>query len=174
MNARRSVLTLGLIAGLLSAPRTLAGTEPFAKVPDSCPVTAVHGPWFVPPAPYPAAPPSGTVWIGSDSLWVMAKADGVWRGIGRPTSQGLAYRNKQFWWRPGYHGPSEPTPALHVRGRRLGGPAAEIQVGPATNAHDESFGGWTMLVMPEIPQGCWELTGQYGDDRVSLVVWVEE
>ena len=95
MNARRPLLTLGLIAGLLSAP-TLAGTEPFAKIPDGCPVTAVHGPWFVPPAPYPAAPPSGTVWIGSDSLWVMAKADGVWRGIGRPTSQGPAYRNKQF------------------------------------------------------------------------------
>jgi hypothetical protein len=31
-----------------------------------------------------------------------------------------------------------------------------------------------MLVMPEIPGGCWELTGQYERDRVSVVVWVPE
>jgi hypothetical protein len=173
--SRRSIfhaLLLGLCVELgMPAHTSLAGTTP-SEVPESCPVTARLQPGFVPPHPYPAVAPYGTVWIGSHKLWVMASADGVWEGIGRDTPEGPVYRNKQFWWRPGYHGPSEPVPPLQVTGRPLDTDAAPIVVGRATNAHHPDFGGWTMLVMPEIPRGCWELTGRYGSERVTLVVWV--
>jgi hypothetical protein len=143
------------------------------EAPASCPVT-VADPSFVPPAPYPALPPYGQIWIGTPSLWVASSADGIWRGIRRSAANGPATANKQFWWRPGYHGPSEPVPRLVVTGRRLDAEAPSITVGPATNAHHHDFGGWTMLVMPELPAGCWELTGEYARDRVSFVVWVPE
>lgn len=142
-------------------------------VPAACPVTRAD-PSFMPPAPYPALAPYGRVWIGTSALWVSASADGVWRGIRRETVNGPTVANKQFWWRAGYFGPSEPAPRLVVTGRRLDAVSAPITVGPATNAYHRDFGGWTMLVSPEIPSGCWELTGEYGSDRVSFVVWAPE
>jgi hypothetical protein len=172
---RRWVLTalsLVVAGALFRAIPASAASLPPEEVPATCPVSVRHSPPFVPPHPYPANAPYGAAWIGTDRLWVVTDASGVWQGIGRETSNGPVYRNKQFWWRPGYHGPSEPVPALLVTGRRLDADAAPLVVGPATNAHVPDFGGWTMLVMPEIPGGCWELTGQYGREQVRLVVWV--
>ena len=37
-----------------------------------------------------------------------------------------------------------------------------------TNAYVPEWGGWTMLIMLELPTlGCWEVTGSYGGDSVN-------
>jgi hypothetical protein len=172
-HVRACALALLCISAESTSPGGLPLSAASPEAPASCPVTMAD-PTFVPPAPYPAQAPYGQIWIGTSSLWVAASADGIWRGIRRDTANGPAVANKQFWWRPGYEGSTEPVPQLVVTGLRLDAAAPPITVGPATNAHHRDFGGWTMLVAPEIPAGCWELTGQYARDRVSFVVWVPE
>ncbi|MGH2436742.1 MAG: hypothetical protein ACRDFA_07095 [bacterium] len=143
-------------------------------VPDSCPVTVPSDPLFSPPAPYPVqAPSAGRFWYGTVGLWTMLKADGVWSGV--PPTEGYrrGYRDKVFWWRPGYDGRTEQRPKLTVSGKRLDGDAPRLFVSAATNAHVEDFGGWTMLTALDIPTtGCWELTGSYLAETLTFVVWV--
>jgi hypothetical protein len=83
------------------------------------------------------------------------------------------YRDKLFWWRQGYNGATEQRPELLVSGRRLDGEPGSPKVSKATNAHDESFGGWAMLVGVEFPSsGCWEVKGEYKGQTLSFVVRV--
>jgi hypothetical protein len=103
----------------------------------------------------------------------MLPKDGVWRGV--PPDQGYrkGYRNKLFWWRPGYDGSVEQQPTLVVDGWRLDGEAPPLHIGKATNAYADDLGGWAMLVAPDIPTvGCWELTGNYAGQELTFVVWV--
>jgi hypothetical protein len=163
---------VGVRVGAVHAPALHSS----AQVPDWCPVTlAPETPW-VPPAPYPAqAPGADRFWFGDDALWTMPRRDGTWRGIPPDLGFGRGYRDKSFWWRAGYHGPSEPVPWLTVTGRRLDRDAPLYHPDAATNAHHVDFGGWAMLVGLDIPtSGCWELTGRYGNASVTYVVWVVE
>ena len=62
-------------------------------------------------------------------------------------------------------------PGLSVTARRIDGDAPVVHVADATNAKLQS--GWAMLLMLEIPtSGCWEITGNYRADSLSMVVWV--
>lgn len=172
----RLLLPALMLAGVSVAPhdseRALAQTAD-VQIPASCPATRASDSSFVPPSPYPSAAPSwNDVWIGAEGLWVMAPADGIWRGVKRSSQHGPVYGNKQFWWSRGYDGTTEPLPELTVSGRRLDGDTPPFVAGPATNAHHADFGGWTMLVAPQIPLGCWEMTGRYRGHSVSFVVWV--
>jgi len=159
-----------LPAMLLSAP---PGPGAEAPVPASCPVTLPADVPFTPPSPYPARAPYDRFWHGTEGLWTMLRDDGTWRGV--PPDQGYrrGYRDKVFWWRPGYSPRTEPRPNLVVRGRRLDGDAPPIGLCSATNAYHRDFGGWTMLVAVDLPtEGCWELSARYGDESVTFVVWV--
>lgn len=147
---------------------------PASHQPDSCPVTRVPDRPFHPPAPYPhLAPSEAHFWHGVDGLWTMLRQDGTWRGIPPDRGYRRGYRDKLFWWRPGYDGYREPVAPLAVSARRLDGDAPVVVIPSATNAHHEDFGGWAMLVALDIPgTGCWEITGRYGDEAVTFVTWV--
>jgi hypothetical protein len=108
-------------------------------------------------------------WYGDETLAVLLKAGGSWRGMGAKNH----YRNKLFWWRQGYNGRSEQWPSLTVTGKRLDASAPPADVSRATNAYHSDFGGWAMLVAVEFPtSGCWELTGEYQGHALSFVVQV--
>ena len=162
--------------GAFAAAVSLAFTAVLAssetpQVPASCPVTIPSEHPFTPPPPYPSSPPfPNTGWIGTPALWTAISADGIYRGL---KVEG-GYRNKIFWWRAGYDGSAEPRPALSLTATRLDVTAEPVVVRDATNASSADLGGWTMLVMPDIPAaGCWRLTGSYNDASVSYVVWVD-
>ena len=152
---------------VLARSRYIVATTP-AKAPtaerdESCRVTD-RSKSFTPPPPYPGVPPiEQAFWYGTPALWTMLPASGAWAGG----------RQKVFLWRPGYDGRVEQWPNATVSARRLDGPSAPIVVEPASNAYRRDFGGWAMLVEIEIPtDGCWEITGAYGDARVVFTVHV--
>jgi hypothetical protein len=135
--------------------------------PPNCPLTKPEPPFE---APISARLSPDVAWYGTARLWVLLDRDGEdWTGL--PHSK-FGYTQKTFWWRDGYQASSEPIPPIFVMGRRLDGPGS-FGFGPGTNASSEL--GASMLVGIDIPTvGCWELTGNYGTDTLSYVVWVGE
>jgi hypothetical protein len=162
-------LLLGL---LVVAPPESATADQGVQPPQSCPITRPASSPFVPPAPYaPDAPFRGRFWYGTEALWAMPSADGLWHRLVTP--QGV--RNKVFWWSSRWDWRSDMKPALTVTARRLDGDAPSLRVFPATNAHNASDIHHAMLVALDIPTpGCWELTGEYKGQRLSYVVWVPQ
>jgi hypothetical protein len=105
----------------------------------------------------------------------MLNSNGVHSGIATRSKQHpgvVNMRNKSFWWSPGFNPMGTPEPTLKIEGRRLDSEAPALAQPWVTNAHAPEFGGWTMLTMLELPLGCWEVTGSYGADSVTFVVWV--
>lgn len=135
----------------------------------ACPVTVAPQPAFTTPAPYPVKAPYSSFWYGDERFWTMLGGEGTWAGLPRH-EQG--FRQKVFWWYPGFDGRVEPQPDLKVFGRRLDGPGSFVSQ-PATNARHDDFGGWTILTGIDVPtHGCWELTGTYRGESVTFVVRV--
>ena len=164
---RAAFLSAALAAVIVSMGGTALHAQSEVQVFSPCPVT-VPDPAFVPPTPYPSkAPGRSNSWHGTPRLWTMLYDDGIWEGLPR-NPQG--FRQKVFWWSPGYDGRTNPVPKLTVRGRRLNGEGSFVSA-PATNAHHATFGGWAMLTGVDVPTaGCWELTGEYGGDTLTFVV----
>lgn len=142
-----------------------------AQTPGDCPFTLPAEPAFVPPTPYPAAPPEPSeFWYGTEELWTALQRDGVWRQL--PSTEGVLSQ-KTFWWRAGYDAQLDSRPALTVTGTRLDAIAPPLEATRATHGSHAEIGDF-MLVGVEIPGGgCWEITGQIGEQVLSYVVWVE-
>ncbi len=140
------------------------------KPPDTCPVTQPPDPPFTPPQPYSARVPWGSEFLyGTNSLWTALPRDGVWFWLPHNPE---GYTQKVWWWRKVYSWTKEPEPDLTATGRRLDADAPPLRASKATNAYADDIGS-TMLVGVGIPTlGCWEITGQYADARLSFVVWV--
>jgi hypothetical protein len=156
--------------GLSAAPE--AGVEAAlpAEPPASCPVATAPEQAFAPPAPWPAASPyAGQFWHGTAALWTMLPADGVWRALPQDAH---GYGQKLPWWREGYYWKDEPRPALTVTGRRLDAEAPALQALPASNGYHADVESFMMTGFNIPTAGCWEVTGQYGEARLSFVVWV--
>lgn len=152
---------------ILNTATAVQGGPTPQSPPGVCPVTLGAAGPFAEPSPSTAS----RFWYGSEGLAVLLKASGRWRGMGPSRS----YRDKLFWWRQGYSGRIEPSPKLVVSGRRLDGEAPALATPRATNAKHADFGGWAMLVMLEFPSGgCWEVTGEYGPQKLSFIVEVGE
>ena len=164
-----SAVAIGL--GLTSTVGHGRVVWPATDVPPSCPVTIPARLGFTPPTPYPAALPFSNVgWVGTPALWTFAPADGIYRGL----RVAAGYRQKLFWWHPGFDGRQEPRPDFTLTATRLDAGAPPFVVRNATNAHNDSFGGWTILVMPDLPDpGCWRLTGTYRGASFGYVVWFD-
>jgi hypothetical protein len=136
--------------------------------PASCPITTPSAPAFVPPAPYPPQAPYEAGWHGTPEFWTAV--DGNWYKLPRNKN---GYRQKVWWWRPGYNGAVEQTPALTVTGRRLDSPGVTFVAPRSSNGYHEDFGGWAMITGVDVPTlGCWEITGCYGSHELSFVVSV--
>lgn len=137
--------------------------------PPSCPVTTPQDPPFIPPSPYDSLGFEGNFWYGSNSLWTAVRQDGIWEGLPHNPS---GYTQKVFWWREGYVWTEEPEPDLIVTGERLDAPAPALIASMGTNAYASDIGS-AMLVGVDFPTlGCWKITGQYADAKLSFVVWV--
>ena len=156
--------TVIVLATLMSCTAALP-----ANPPANCRVTLPATELFVPPSPYlTTAPGEGSFWFGTAKLWTRLKTDGTWRVL--RTSSG--YREKTFWWREGYHWRADPTPNLKVTGRRLDAPAQPLVAPRATNGYREDWKSFMVVGMYFPVAGCWEITGQFGDDSLTFVVWV--
>ncbi len=166
--------TVIVLATLIGCGTTAKTTEMPDEPPATCLATRPPARPFVPPSPYPAKPPGqGRFWFGTEKLWTALPAEGAWRGLPhyRPTDS--SYRQKIFWWRKGYHWRADPTPNLKVSGRRLDAPARPLAVSRATNGYREQDLKSFMVVGVDFPtDGCWEVTGQFGDNSLTFVVWV--
>jgi len=134
-----------------------AGTEENANCPKTVPSADLLGKPF----------PSSDHWYGSETLAVILRPDGIWRGMGPKHN----FRDKMFWWSFGFKPGSESN--LTVTARRLDSSSPPADISAATNAGAPSLGGWTMLVMVEFPAaGCWEISGDYLGQVLSFVVEV--
>lgn len=161
------------VPSAMPAIATVAPSAAVAAVPPaSCPITQPTTPLFIPPSPYPPAPPSlyaGEFWSGTAMLWTMVRVDGTWRAL--PYHNGT-YTQKIFWWRQGYDYRTEPEPNLTVTGRRLDAPAPPLGASRATNGFRDDIGSF-MVVGVDIPSpGCWEITGDSAGTVLRFVVWV--
>ena len=137
-----------------------------SEIPEEmCRVTQAPGAPFVPPAPYPANPPSKDLfWYGTAALWTQLPDDGAWGQ--------LALGEKVFWWNAGYVWDEEPSPELAVEARQLDGEATASFPGPATNAYHPTFQSAILTGIDLPTTGCWEITGKYRGTELSFVVWV--
>src|SRR5918993_2104015 len=87
---------------MLASPAGADDLQP----PPSCSVTVAPDPPFVAPAPYPSRAPSPRAfWHGSEALWTMVDVDGTWHALPRNPR---GFRQKIFWWSPGFDGRVEP------------------------------------------------------------------
>lgn len=162
-------------AGLTDSSTDSAYTEVVShNPPDSCPITRAPDVAFIPPEPYPSAPPEryeNQFWFGTAELWTMLGTDGTWYAL--PQSNN-GYGQKVFWWSQSFDSKVDPFPAFSVTVEQLDthAPSApNVVAQEATNASADF--GTAMLTGVQIPSlGCWKVTGQYNDSELSFVVWV--
>ena len=165
-----TVAAIASLASVTAVSRALSAQDAGVQPPPSCSVTVQPTPAFFAPPPYPqSAPGFRSFWYGSQTLWTLLAEGGAWHGLPRNPN---GFRQRVFWWSPGFDGRVEPLPKLSVAGRRLDCPESFV-AGPATNAHHADFGGWTILTGIDVPSpGCWELTGTYRDRSLTFVIWI--
>jgi Sel1 repeat len=134
-------------------------------VPETCRVTKASDQPFVPPSPYPNKPSSSGFWFGTDRLWTALPVNGEWTG----------FRQKMSWWRHGYDWRAEPKPKLTVTGRRLDFPAPPLAVDQASSVNVTGTRPAYMMVGINFPTvGCWEISGHYEDDELTVVVYLTQ
>ena len=111
-------------------------------------------------------------WFGTEKLWTILPANGTWQGLPHYTPTTPEYRQKTFWWREGYHWLTEPVPPLKVSGKRLDSRGITFVAKRASNGYREQDWKSFMVVGFDVPTlGCWEITGKYGTDKLTYVIW---
>lgn len=157
------------------------------SVPRTCPLTKtpptpLAPSAFVPPEPYPIEPDYPKVFqYGTDKLWVELPKSGTWSWEDFLTDNYELpvpfWRMSFAWGRKGYDRDAEPQPKLKVTGRRLDAPAALL--GRVQTSLESVFDGPqpppmmdSTIDLPSL--GCWEITGQYDDDKLTFVIWVTD
>jgi len=160
MTCNRKRLIAGIIAIGLGIALKAAGPD---QTEANCPVT-IQQSVFIPPAPYPATPSSG-FYFGTERLWT--QLHGTWRSL----PEGPAgYRQKIAWWTKGYD-PKVSPGALTISGRRLDGNDSFFST-EASGGHSSDMGSFIVSAVNIPATGCWEITGQLGEEQLRFVVWV--
>jgi hypothetical protein len=134
------------------------------EVSEACPVTKPPAQPFVPPPPYWTDHGPDGFWYGAESLWTLLGVRGTWKG---------GYRTKLTYWRRGFDWRREPEPNLIVIAKRLDreAPPVAADTAHAVFVTTERPGMMTGIEIPSM--GCWEVTAQYGRNRLSFVVSVQ-
>ena len=145
--------------------------------PNACPVTVPPQPGFVPPEPYPPAPPLEQVWYGTSELWTLLDRNGaVWRDL--PVGKGPhAVGDKTAWFSENFSTADgedfSGNADITVTAVRLDGSAPTVvQEGgqPSFNRDIKNF----MLVPLGLPEpGCWEVTATYRGAKLTYVLEIE-
>jgi hypothetical protein len=145
------------------------------EVPEACPVTKPPAQPFVPPPPHWTDHGPDGFWYGTESLWTLLGVQGTWniRNNVNVLEGKRGYSTKLIYWRRGFDWRREPEPGLIVIAKRLDREAPPVAAGPAHAVFvtTERPGMMTGIDIPST--GCWELTAQYGAQRLSFVVSVQ-
>ena len=146
-----------------------AADEKRTPIPDSCPVTrSTPQTRFRPPPPHePFESGKPLFWFGSDALYVKLAADGRWQGI----TSSYGTRNKSFWYRKDAEWLEEFPYQFKVTAKRMDSDGPMLAFPNVNNAVRGKE--VAMLLMPELPPGCWQVTGNYKSDSLSWVTWVD-
>ena len=107
-------------------------------------------------------------WYGTPALWTNLPIDGIWQELPHDKD---GYVQKVVFWSEDFEALSQPNPALTLSGRRLDDWAPTFSLSDATHGFDET--GSFMLIGISIPnEGCWEITTEYRDEKLTYVVLV--
>ena len=144
------------------------------KVPEACAVTKPPAEPFVPPPPYWTDHGPDQFWYGTESLWTLLGVRGTWNIRNNVLNDKHAYRTKLTYWQRGFDYRKEPEPDLTVIAKRLDREAPSVAASVPAHAVFVSTERSAMMTGIDIPSaGCWELTAQYGGQRLSFVVSVQ-
>jgi hypothetical protein len=136
--------------------------------PAACQVTLPSDGTFVPPSSSLAqwGRDGDQFLFGSEKLWTVLPADGIWRGPIPQKPWDFAYDSKIAWFSldPGFSWKDRP---LTVTGKRLDGPAPRFTETEPLYPGTGIIGGISIPVF-----GCWEITGHYKDQELKFTVWV--
>ncbi len=168
--------TAAMLVLILLAACTLGRVAAAAnqgQLPSGCAVTTPPNPPFAPPVPYPAETNNGHFWFGTEKLWTQLPSSGTWALAHYDPTQS-AFRQKMLWYRQGFNGKAEPYPKLIVIGRRLDASAPPLDIDGPNGAWSSRDPAQSFIVVAlNIPTtGCWEISGTYGEDKLSFIVWV--
>ena len=169
-----TILAIAAIAVAAASSASALAANASDQAPSTCPVTKPPDPAFRSPPPYHADAGNGMFWFGTEKLWIGLNTSGVW-SLRHYTPEEPSFRQKMLWFRQGYKA-TAARPKLVVTGKRLDGPAPPLGVdGPHGAWLTEDPAQTFMTVGYNIPTtGCWEITGEYGEDILSFVVWVRD
>jgi hypothetical protein len=139
---------------------------------EACPVTKPPAQPFVPPQPYWTDHDPDGFWYGNESLWTLLGVQGVWRVKDNPLEARGGYRTKLTYWRRGFD-VRKDKPELAVVAKRLGRdePLVTAEQANAVFVGTDKPAIMTAIDIPSI--GCWEITAQYENHRLSFVVSVQ-
>jgi hypothetical protein len=153
-----------LIVGLW-APRITSGRASINGTPEPRPITVENCPVTIPNNQPPPNRENEQSWHHEGPLWVGLPPDGVMLiGSGQINDDGSMW-NKMIWVRESVAAP------LYVRGVLLSDPRVKAEFGIAPIADQRYIALVAMgVVFPEA--GCWAITGSFGYDEVTVVVWV--
>jgi hypothetical protein len=141
--------------------------------PETCPVTKPPAQPFVPPPPYWTDHGPDDFWYGTESLWTLLGVHGTWHIRSNVLESEGGYRTKLTYWRRGFDWRKEPAAKLIVIAKRLDREAPPVTAASASAVFitTERPGMMTAIDIPS--PGCWELTAQYGVQRLRFVVSVQ-
>lgn len=167
---------------LSSAQHKLPVKAKVVGVPDSCPVTKPGDQPFVPPDGYPRDIRKDYFSYGTDRLWVSLPASGTWAGLPHYTPKDPTFRQKIMWWRQGLEYPAPSSARLIISGKRLDDTAPPLLSDPNADVSREANTATGKLVGPAFIMsgvnfptvGCWQVTGHYGEDDLTFVIWIAE
>lgn len=181
--ASLTVLLLGGCAQAPVSPSSAGEQESFSPSPttrnvDGCPVTVPPRPGFLPPEPYPPAPPFEQAWYGTPQLWTLLDSNGsVWRDL--PVGKGPhAFGDKTLWFSENFSTAEgedfsgEANITLTAVPREGPGPTVVEDGGvPSFNRDIRNF----MMVGLGLPEpGCWDLTATYKGAELSYTFLVKD
>jgi hypothetical protein len=139
----------------------------------ACVTTRLSTPRFVPPSPYWQDASKEMFWYGSNSLWTLLGIQGTWYIDRNALENRGVYSTKLVYWRQGFDWRTEVDPDLRVIAKRLDRKAPLVLAAPA-HAVFVTRTRPAMMVGIDIPSaGCWELTAEYHEHKLSFVVSVQ-
>jgi hypothetical protein len=125
---------------------------------------------FAPRPPYPADPPEGEFWYGTDALWTLLPTNGVWQGSDKQA--GYVYNTKLVFWRRGFSWRIEYPAKLTLNAERVDGDAEPFTIDHASSVKLANTQG--MMIGVAVPTaGCWEFAVRYHGDSLAFTIWVE-
>jgi hypothetical protein len=143
-------------------------------IPEACPVTKPPAQPFVPPRPYWTQHNPDQFWYGTESLWTLLAVQGTQKIRNNVLAGEGGYRTKLTYWRTGFNWRTELEQELIVIAKRIDREAPPVAAAPAHVVFVTGGQPAAMMTEIDIPTtGCWRLTAQYRDQKLSFVVSVQ-